>query len=324
MFFENATKRPSNKDLLNPTLTLVDLVRTATCANRNGVGDLIWATWQPAGKGIKAARVTSISSGAMFLMLTPAGAKKIASAMQRIDDEGKVTPSTKERPMTPGHFDVQLKEYLMSHGRTSEDPVKYCYIFPPIGNYSTHPSGCDPNYSKGEGRPSCWLEKWCCQGTRKSQDRQKRDKYMCQLTRKGEPTWIGIVDVEEDGAKLNWKSLWCDPQEPPPRPNKQWQQLFGADDPRVAAIEPAGHVPLAGPPGARKGRVPLASPKPKQGKGQSARADVKQEDELDEPPEPKSEETRLSDRQRRKRGQLVFQRSLRYWTTIIEEPVCSK
>ena len=165
-----------------------------------------------------------------------------------------MTRETKHRFMKLGHFDLQLKYLLADNGRCSQNPFAYCYISPPMGNYSTHPSGCDPKFSEGAGRPSCWQESWCCPGTRRSQDPKIRDKWLCQLTSRGNPDWITKVDVEKDRESLNWKTFWMDSDELRPRPNKHWLELLGKDDLRVQ-MALGGRVPVASP-----GRVPVASP----------------------------------------------------------------
>ena len=85
-YFENASKRPSDYELLNPTITITDLVRTATAAARAGVGSLVWATWQPGGAGTKPKRSSSIASGAMLIMLDSSAARRIAENMQEIEE----------------------------------------------------------------------------------------------------------------------------------------------------------------------------------------------------------------------------------------------
>ena len=303
MFYENDSSRPTNEELLNPTETVIDLVRIATVAHRQKVGDLIWATWQPCGAGKTPARSTTISSGAMFLMMTPKGAAMVSDNMQLLGDDGKVVHGTEDSVMKPGHFDVSLKAFLLEHGRDKGDAaIPYCYIYPPMGNYTTHPSGCDMSFAEGEGRPSCWEEKWCCLGTKKSHDPKNREKYFAQLTYKGEPVWIGKFDVGLLPDCWDWHTLWTGTTSTPPRPNKFWQELLGPLDRRVVAMadDKDAHVPCAG-----AGRVPNASP---QSEGaRDATASVPSAIATD-PPAPK-----MTDRDRRARGQLLFKRSFRYW-----------
>ena len=236
--------------------------------------------------------------------------------MQEIDDRGNVTRETKHRFMKLGHFDLQLKYLLTASGRCSQNPFAYCYISPPMGNYSTHPSGCDPKFSDGAGRPSCWQESWCCPGTRSSQDPKNRDKWLCQLTSRGNPDWISKVDVEKDPESLNWKTFWMDSDELRPRPNKHWLELLGKDDPRVQ-VALGGRVPVASPrrvPVASLGRAPVASP----GRVPDASPRDLGRVPVASPRDPglASDGTpgeAVTGRKRRALGFLVLQRAFRFW-----------
>ena len=53
---------------------LKDLVRMSKRDNFMIRGDIMWMCWQPAGAGPAPQRVNSVSSGAMLLMVTIAGA----------------------------------------------------------------------------------------------------------------------------------------------------------------------------------------------------------------------------------------------------------
>ena len=139
-------------------------------------------------------------------MLNTDGACKIAAAMQKRMDDGSIDPSTKSRYMKPGPFDEQLKDWLLN-GQPEWNPIKYCYVYPPIGNYKTHVAAGEVGLTTGVGRAGDWYQAWSCPGTRKSQDSKGRDKYLAQLTKKGEPTWLVKFDLDQESARHEF--TWC-------------------------------------------------------------------------------------------------------------------
>ena len=186
------------QDFTKPSRHLVDCVKFAKRAKELGRGDIMWMCWQPANAGAKPHRVNSISSGAMFLMFSQRGARALDDGFkQRLNLEGE------PKGFSPWHFDLVLKQWLLEPGVAQKRQA--CYLAPPLGNYSTHPSGCDPNYA-ATGRPACWGERWCCPGTRKAEDPHGRDKYFCSFTKKGEPDWLGKANLTDESP--NWLSWW--------------------------------------------------------------------------------------------------------------------
>lgn len=144
----------------------------------------------------------------MLLMLTPLGASRLLQALPRPDEPAASGPA---RPrLELGHWDVSLKELLISD---SGDGVGASYVIPPIGNYATHASGIEKSMAGENTRPSCWQERWCCPGTRKEQDPQRRDKWLAGPTRKGQPQWLTKFDPSDES--LVWKSYWAGPGNPP-------------------------------------------------------------------------------------------------------------
>ena len=176
----------------NPQKRLVDLVRMSIAAHRKGHGDIVWACWQPGGAGVKIKDVRRINSGAMLLMITPRGANTIA---QQIDNDS----ASSTGPMRPWHFDLALKTFL-------SDPdvnvgARACYIFPPVGNYTTHISGCDlANFGSGAGRPNCWREAWACPGTTEDEDPQQRPKRFLRWNGDKGHIDIGSANINIDTA----------------------------------------------------------------------------------------------------------------------------
>ena len=197
-WYQVPTKAKSS-DFDRPTKPLRDLVKMSILAHREQRGDIIWACWQPGGAGVAIKDIRRINSGAMLIMVTPDGADKIGAQLNKGPGEG----------MQPSHFDLALKQWLCKASRNEE--AKACYVFPPVGNYTTHISGCDTkHFGEGtSGRPNCWSEQWCCEGTTSDEDPQRRPKrFLCW---NGDSNYadIGSADVDESIAgKLEWRSFW--------------------------------------------------------------------------------------------------------------------
>ena len=125
--------------------------------------------------------------------------------------------------MQPWHFDLALRRFLQNKENNAK--VGACYIFPPIGNYTMHQSGCDPQFAKGAGRPNCWRENWCCPGTKMSEDPQKRSKKF--MAWDGDKKHFDVGDANVDvnlAGQISWLSFWAGET---PRP-----RLLPADDRR--------------------------------------------------------------------------------------------
>ena len=186
------------QDFAKPSRHLEDCVRFSKRAKELGRGDIMWMCWQPAGAGEKPARKNSIRSGAMFLMLSQEGVRALDDGFRQRHNQPGEPPG-----FSPWHLDLVLKQWLHEPGVAEKRHA--CYLVPPLGNYSTHISGCDPTYAT-KGRPGCWGEKWCCPGTRPADDPLARDKWFCSFTKKGEPQWLGKANLSDQSPQ--WLSWW--------------------------------------------------------------------------------------------------------------------
>ena len=295
------------EEILTPSTELVDLVQMATIASRHQSGELIWASWVPA------ARKSSIGHGSTLVMLNPDGASKIAGAMQMRMDDGKIDPLTKHRPMAPHHFDLVLRDWLRDGQAAEANPIQYCYVYPPIGNYKTHLSGCEPGLATGAGRENDWVKAWTCQGTRRSQDPQSRDKYLARLTKKGEPVWITKFDLDQESARhqFTWCSCWAG-QGYPPMPRDDWIQAMGENDERVKFAQ-EGHRERA--PGSEASQLPSNSAGTAALLGEPCEVVASSSDGAQRGAEVATA-SRGRTREARNKGHLVFQRTLRFWVYL--------
>lgn len=197
---------------------LEDLVRLATAAHRTGRGDLVWVSWVGGDR-----KGQHPEHGSTLLMLSQAGACGVLlrlpvaeePARQEAYDRAHEAGIPAAQLMAPGHFDLKLIESLRhDHG----EHLRACYLWPPCGGYTVHPSGCDKRLGGPGGRPATWDEPWSCPGLRREEDPHDREKWLCGFTKKGAPQWLQKVDLSV-GQELAWRSFWEGPAEQHPVPH---------------------------------------------------------------------------------------------------------
>ena len=170
---------------------LADLVRWAIVAHRKKMGHLIWAGWCPGKKP------SMLCKGSHLLMLSKEGMVSLSHGI----NSGSI-----ER----GHIDLVLREWLVLQG-VAED-VQCCYIYPSLGGFTQHVSGCDTKRfgAHTAGRPSAFGSgENPANGTRQSSDPKFRGKYLIQWRPKPrDRVWVPCPTDEqlvEPGYK--WKSF---------------------------------------------------------------------------------------------------------------------
>jgi len=184
-------KRATSPDFQTVSVFLRDLVATANLAAREGIGDCIFAGWQPHGAG-DTGNINRFKSGSHLVMVSKQGFQTLAFAFAS-DDALK----------HPGHIDLKLKAFWSKRGGE-----KACYALPPIGGYTAHTSGCEPTFAE-KVRPSIWMENFACPGTRPSHDWQQppRKKCFCTLTKNGNCNFGPTCNVEVDDDKVKWRTF---------------------------------------------------------------------------------------------------------------------
>ena len=136
-----------------------DLVIIATQARRRKHGNLVWYSWVHGGRGRKA----HVGHGSSLLGLDRLAAKELWFELEALDSD----PSK-----WPYHFDIWLLGVLQrwetKHreaasqspgqralcGHPSMDGMtlpRPSYVFPSVGGYASHISGCDPKSVGGDG-----------------------------------------------------------------------------------------------------------------------------------------------------------------------------
>ena len=177
---------------------VADLLRMTTKCHRENMGNLVWFGWCSQSNG---SAPTWLCHGATGVALTRQGAAAVSAAME----SGKVQR---------GHIDLELLRWLRAPGEAKM--AKASYIFPSVGSYFQHPSGCDPRKfgEKQGGRPAGWNLKCASKGTRTIHDEKgQRSKWMLQwspdpeTSGKRDRTWIPFPpDTELHTENYRWRS----------------------------------------------------------------------------------------------------------------------
>ncbi len=87
------------------------------------------------------------------------------------------------------HLDVWLIAGLRAWPSTE---LRHCYLWPPVGNYTTHVSGCEAG---GGVRKADWDKQWCQEGTRPRKPGEVLRQLGCCAS--GNATWLRAVDLTD-------------------------------------------------------------------------------------------------------------------------------
>ena len=162
----------------------------ATEADRHARGNMIWASWDGrTGKG----RRQQPSHGSMMVLFTPAFAREYLPWLQR---------------QKPEHCDLLLRQwFLMDAAKTPDESVGSCFLYPSLGSFESHVSGCE----KGIGvRCSTFGQPWVGNGFHD----EKGARYLGLPRSSGGPEWICKLDL--NAPNLHWvteapPTHWHDP-----------------------------------------------------------------------------------------------------------------
>jgi hypothetical protein len=109
-----------------------------------------------------------------------------------------------------GHIDLVLREWLTGE-RVAED-LQCCYIYPSLGGYTQHISGCDTKRfgAHTAGRPSAFASgENPANGTRQASDPKSRGKYLIQWRPQSKNrVWVPCpTDQQLVHPGYKWKSF---------------------------------------------------------------------------------------------------------------------
>ena len=168
---------------------VADVMRIATMCNRHNMGEFIWLSWVP-----QKTKPSRIGHGSQCILMTKLGMHSVAEAYR---ERGL---------MKRGHIDLVLKDWLLTADEAAK--ARACYIYPPIGSYTEHPSECDPaQFGEGKTRPSgfgTWERP--CHGTRLPGDATRREKFIIQWR----PGWKDRpwIPFESEAVLHSERFLW--------------------------------------------------------------------------------------------------------------------
>ena len=172
---------------------LIDLVKMVTAAHRQGLGDLVWLSYDAfKTKGFR----SRVCHAATLIAVSAAGAKKLVDI---VADPGVFGANQ--------HFDVLLLKYLEKHGNT----FGASYVYPCVGHYQAHLS----QSSDHEGwRDSAWEQNWVQEGTKASHAYGGRTRWLMGWTKRGDGLdWkVELFLPERGDVDLRWFTRTSAPQ----------------------------------------------------------------------------------------------------------------
>ena len=227
-FYSRVPKSERGTEVEPPSQALADIVKMCTLAHRMDCGNFVWLGW--CGRTARGYRCKP-SNGSALIAVSLKGAVKLARAGQ----QGKIKK---------GHIDISLRDFLNEGDNARE--LGASYVYPAVGNFQEHVSGCDPGIGV---RTGLWNETWCQAGTRASDGNGFQDRYLMRWLPKGSGVdWTTkIILPERTPNMLAWKTLrprddpeaqeeirrqqeWLGNPAPPRTTAMERQTMFGADD----------------------------------------------------------------------------------------------
>ena len=107
------------------------------------------------------------------------------------------------QPMKDNHIDMVLHRMMFDLGAQEPDKLGACYIYPPIGSFMEHETGC--SLDRGGVIKGLWGMRYCQEGTRKRQYYQVH-RRLAAFTRRGtDMEWLtDEIMLPEALESLNW------------------------------------------------------------------------------------------------------------------------
>ena len=171
------------------TRDLRDLIQIANKAHRyHQRDDVVWYSWS--GKGKSKNKPTY---GSTLIGVSKEGAQKLLACM--VNDK---------KPM---HFDLWIRDRLYEKAHD----LKGCYVYPAVGGFDEHISGCDPTGAGPQGvRESLWDQKNQVGGvriTKKNKDHTER-LIRAFVEKKGHgDEGVAVEFGDDEDTSLVWKTL---------------------------------------------------------------------------------------------------------------------
>ena len=189
-------RRPHASEVEPPSKELQDIVRICTAAHRRGHGGFVWLCYEStAGKNARR-RKRAPAHGFMAVAIT-------AECARKWHQEFNAKFQFK-------HWDIAVRDVLESEPETAER-WQASFVYPPIGNYVSHTSGCEVGLGR---RESSWDKAYVQEGTRRDlQNWKSQHRELFAFAPGGKQCErLAEVLLPEDGDEdLRW--FTCMPQE---------------------------------------------------------------------------------------------------------------
>ena len=171
------------------TRDLRDLIQIANRAHRyHKRGDVVWYSWSGQGKS-----KSRPSYGSTLIGVSKEGAQKLMACM--------------EMDTKPMHFDLWIKEMLYKKAHD----LQGVYVYPAVGGFDEHISGCDPAGAGPEGvRESLWDQKNQVGGVRITTSIHHHTERVIRafLDKKGHADpGVSVEFGDDEDNSLVWKTL---------------------------------------------------------------------------------------------------------------------
>ena len=176
-------KKPTQEEVSRqgPSEYLEDMVRMVTAASREGLGNLVWLSYDAfKRKGFRC----RVCHAATLIAVSAQGAKRLLELVET------------NQLGNQHHWDIMLLRWLQSHG----NEFGASYVYPSMGHYQAHLSGS----SDTEGwRDAQWKQEWIQEGTRAGHCPAGRTRWLMGWCEKG-LDWKRAVMLPERGEDLRW------------------------------------------------------------------------------------------------------------------------
>ena len=196
----------NQEDISKELRELVQLCNRASMINR---GHVVWMGWCPAGK-----RRSVPSFASHLVCVTKVGAKKMLEGMEN----GK---------LKKGHWDRVLRGWLVGENFQNPKVMGACFVWPTVGFYQTHASGCEPGIGD---RVAHWDQTYIQAGVAPTKSEHRARWLACwPADDKGGAEWLDQVDfyipqnvwytltppdrwwsTDNDWRRLLWNRWWVD------------------------------------------------------------------------------------------------------------------
>ena len=216
----------ANIPAFSPSQELLDVVGMANEASRQGLGHIVWFSWESRSTG-KGPRWTP-THGTNFLAIDRYGARQLGRYLESVQ---------------PGPFDMILSQWL-SNAQVAHE-VGASFVWPSCGSSVRNMSGDDDNLQGRSGFGQFYVQEGFRHG--------RQERWICRFGSTGSPTWVVKAEYDEadwttqmpptkwsdDDFQLHLKRKgWLTPEGQWRGPSREPRRATGLDDSRARRSKP--------------------------------------------------------------------------------------